>query len=1075
MNKIISYNDVTYSIDNSGELWQINKDGSYIKFSKNDFGGLDIIDFAICSGQTAAAIDSEGKVWTWGKNYSGELGNGRTDYYTQEVPMCISEDENSPIHNIKATNITAAAYTGFVMLDNNSNLWGWGSNSTRGEIGEKSEETISIPRCFASLYYESLEYNLKFTKVVNSSGNTMAISEDGQLWGWGSSGYSIYGDSSSCYIPTKIEIPSQLPIIDIVVEIDPYDVCIVIDSDYRIWIWGKRVEGLLGDEYKQAGRKYEITDKFTSKIVKVASSAKNIYAIDEQGRVWTVGNNSYGQLGDGTIITNYDPICISDNTDENLYGIKIVDIQKISSDAVMALDSNGKIWTWGEKSDIGISNEYETNIVGNAQTVPLCITDIEGSPLYNAYQQGIKIEQISGYGGAGMIDSDGNIWIMETTFNDQTINEPYCLSTSTEEFAQPFNTNKNENSHYKIIKIQLGSGSLFIMDNNGNTWNEMYYSSNTFQKLYQLNREIEEFKGINIIEVSGERALDDKGRIWSWGNDTGNSLVDSSTTPICLGLDIPNTLYNTKISEIIDKRYVIDEQGKIWDTTYITAQYLMDSEKVLEKQGIELQKDSIYRNIGYDLESSICIVLDTNGKIWQWGIDTKTPVCLSDDNTSELYNVEIVDFQVFGADSEKYVCAIDKIGKIYVWGYNEDGYIGTGTASTSDTSYQLKPTCLSNMEGNPFKLELQNDPTFKIQEIIEADTTTIFVKDNKGRVWTWGRNDRGSLGNGTKTDILQPYCINTGVLKDKIIKQLDSTGIATIVLTEDGNMYACGGSDVTGLSRDTTTFKLINTSITGIEKFDILRNNGLAPVIIAYGTNNVWTWGYNGTFTAVKPHILFSGSIKEIKMNYRSEYTVNNITIIDTDNKLWTKGQHTPQDFVGDDMICITDIEENSLQGIKIDKILQIKSDCRVLIVKDIDGNIWTSTNGRESIRARDSLLGETAQKVYGEITEANIENIINGINAGILEVNGKVWKFNSSNAIYGVELNELNELNELMKTKEITQYINNKAIDEDGNLYVWDRYTAVQPGAAITCLTTTPVAIDAPIGNGWTTVTTQY
>ena len=377
---------------------------------------------------------------------------------------------------------------------------------------------------------------------------------------------------------------------------------------------------------------------------------------------------------------------------------------------------------------------------------------------------------------------------------------------------------------------------------------------------------------------------------------------------------------------------------------------------------------------------------------------------------------------------------------------------------------------------------------------MHTDGTDTFVKDNKGRVWSWGANSLGSLGNGTNTQIMQPYCINTGVLENKTIKQLYHNYRSTIVLTEDGNMYATGDCKATtGLSTATTTFTLINSNITGIEKFDVIVNNDPNKnVVIAYSTNAVWGWGYNqyGTLavTTASPYIqtpirIFSNSIKEFHIKPKKSSAAEASTaIIDADNKLWTWGEYPKGHALGGiTMKCITDMVGSPLQGIEMDTFLNVESDPLSAVLKDVDGNIWIISNVYSNsltipVRAKDSKLGEMAQTVYGEITEQNIENIINGMNAGILEANGKIWTFKQASSYNtGLRVEENTQLNELKETKNITQYINNKAIDEDGNLYVWGKNTAVQPGAAITCLTTTPVAADATIGNGWTTVTRQY
>ena len=57
-------------------------------------------------------IDKKGKVYTWGSNYYGQLGDGTTE--TRDIPICISEIEGSDLKGKKITNLdycTRGGYT----------------------------------------------------------------------------------------------------------------------------------------------------------------------------------------------------------------------------------------------------------------------------------------------------------------------------------------------------------------------------------------------------------------------------------------------------------------------------------------------------------------------------------------------------------------------------------------------------------------------------------------------------------------------------------------------------------------------------------------------------------------------------------------------------------------------------------------------------------------------------------------------------------------------------------------------------------------------------------------------------
>ena len=75
----------------------------------NALNGKNIVE--VQSGYTMIAIDSEGKVYTWGMNDYGQLGNGTDVEYANE-PICISDIPENELYNkkIKFINITITDY-----------------------------------------------------------------------------------------------------------------------------------------------------------------------------------------------------------------------------------------------------------------------------------------------------------------------------------------------------------------------------------------------------------------------------------------------------------------------------------------------------------------------------------------------------------------------------------------------------------------------------------------------------------------------------------------------------------------------------------------------------------------------------------------------------------------------------------------------------------------------------------------------------------------------------------------------------------------------------------------------------
>jgi alpha-tubulin suppressor-like RCC1 family protein len=81
------------------------------------------------------AIDTNGNIWAWGANSSGQLGNGNTINQNQPVQVL---GLPSNIVDVRAGGAHSLA------LDANGNVWAWGSNSN-GQVGNNSKKKQLLP------------------------------------------------------------------------------------------------------------------------------------------------------------------------------------------------------------------------------------------------------------------------------------------------------------------------------------------------------------------------------------------------------------------------------------------------------------------------------------------------------------------------------------------------------------------------------------------------------------------------------------------------------------------------------------------------------------------------------------------------------------------------------------------------------------------------------------------------------------------------------------------------------------------------------------------------------------------
>ena len=179
------------------------------------------------------------------------------------------------------------------------------------------------------------------------------------------------------------------------------------------------------------------------------------------------------------------------------------------------------------------------------------------------------------------------------------------------------------------------------------------------------------------------------------------------------------------------------------------------------------------------------VALDEGGKVYTWGenysgqLENETleysAICLSDKD-NELKGKRIVDISAGGI----HTVAIDEEGKVYTWGNNYDGQLGYVTEDNS-----TEPICISNKEN-----ELKGK---RIVDISAGYGHTVAI-DEEGKVYTWGDNYCGQLGDGTTDDSYVPICISDkeNKLKGKKTVNISANKNITVVIDSEGYMLIIG-------------------------------------------------------------------------------------------------------------------------------------------------------------------------------------------------------------------------------------------------------------------------------------------
>lgn len=298
------WHTVALKEDGSIWAWGDNEDGQLgdgrVIATNKPVQAIDIEEVvAIASGNCfTVALKQDGTVWTWGLYFYYDPIENVDIAMTSTQPVC-----KEGIEDVKA--IAAGTYNSFAIKEDGT-VWAWGSNDS-GQLGVDE-----------GILYESLVpiqiTGIEDVKTIAAgSDHTIAIKEDGTVWGWGSNfagqlGAIVIADSDTNN-EFKYERFMQVSGMEKVKAIAAgYNYTIALKKDGSLWVWGRNNLGNLGDDSIETISIEPVPVKDLEDVIAVSAADDHIVALKKDGTVWSWGLNLYGQLGDGTVMYTSKPV-----------------------------------------------------------------------------------------------------------------------------------------------------------------------------------------------------------------------------------------------------------------------------------------------------------------------------------------------------------------------------------------------------------------------------------------------------------------------------------------------------------------------------------------------------------------------------------------------------------------------------------------------------------------------------------------------------------------------------------------------------------------------------------------------
>lgn len=290
------------------------------------------------------AITDIGDTYCWGNNFSGQTGAERASG-DQLIPVRVSV--------VASIHIALGMHTTFT-IDREARCWAWGLQEQGAlGIGNATGADPSVPRLSPTL--------TNVSAITGGDHGGCAIA-NARAWCWGQNQRGEVGDGTTTLrrVPTMVVGLEQASS----VATGSSHSC-ALASDHTVWCWGSNGFGQL------ARLPIDSTPALTPvqisglrDVLAIAAGNHHTCAIDGSGAVWCWGDNAFGQLGHDSRIAHPGLVRVD--------GIPTMVIVAAGGEHSCASTELGAVWCWGSNQwgEVGPGSVGLTGIGPRVVIVP---------------------------------------------------------------------------------------------------------------------------------------------------------------------------------------------------------------------------------------------------------------------------------------------------------------------------------------------------------------------------------------------------------------------------------------------------------------------------------------------------------------------------------------------------------------------------------------------------------------------------------------------------------------------------------------------------------------------------------
>jgi alpha-tubulin suppressor-like RCC1 family protein len=231
-----------------------------------------------------AAVKTDGTLWVWGQNTTGQLGLNDT------------VDRSSPVQvgSLSTWKYVSSSDSWMAAVKTDGSLWAWGRNN-EGQLGQSNIINRSSP----------VQIGTGWQKVFGGKYSCLAIKTGGTLWAWGYNGQGNLGLGN-------VDSPSSPVQVGSLNTWNFVATCSfgagAIKTDGTLWTWGQqspyRILGLNDAIFRSSPTQVGTLSNW-QKIIFTYSAG---HALKTDGTIWHWGSNNQYTFGDGTSTGRSSPV-----------------------------------------------------------------------------------------------------------------------------------------------------------------------------------------------------------------------------------------------------------------------------------------------------------------------------------------------------------------------------------------------------------------------------------------------------------------------------------------------------------------------------------------------------------------------------------------------------------------------------------------------------------------------------------------------------------------------------------------------------------------------------------------------